>query len=167
MKITLHLDISADGFIAKPDGDSDWVAPADEVLFKNRAKEAGCLVVGKRTFEQYQGTIYPVDGAINIILTGHPDPKITGAIFAASPEAAVELAKEKRCAGILVAGGAHTSATFLEANLIDEIFFSIHPFILGQGINPFAEMSFEKRVKLLGSRNLDDGLLELHYEVKK
>lgn len=167
MKITLHLAISADGFIAKSDGDSGWVAPADEVLFKNRAKEAGCLVVGKRTFEQYQGSIYPVEGAINIILTRHPDANIAGAVFADSPSAAVELAKEKGCVGILVAGGAHTSAAFLEAGLIDEIFFSVHPLILGEGINPFAGTAFVKSVKLLGSRNLDDGLLELYYEVLK
>lgn len=167
MKITLHLAISADGFIAKTNGDSDWVSPTDEILFKNRAKEAGCLVVGKRTFEQYQGSIYPVEGAVNIILTRNPDTKLTGAIFANSPAEAVELAKEKGCAGILIAGGAHTSAAFLEAGLIDEIFFSVHPLILGEGINPFAGMAFEKNVKLLGSRNLDGGLLELHYEILK
>ncbi len=167
MKITLHLAISADGFIAKPDGDSGWVAPADEGLFKNRAKEAGCLVVGKRTFEQYQGSIYPVENAINIILTRHPDPKLAGAMFANSPAEAVALAKENGCAGILIAGGAHTSAAFLQAGLIDEIFFSVHPLILGAGINPFAGTAFEKSVKLLGTKNLDDGLLELHYEVLK
>ncbi len=167
MKIILHLAISADGFIAKPNGDSDWVTPVDEALFKNRAKEAGCLVVGKKTFEQYQGTIYPVEEAVNIILTRHPDPKISNAIFADSPSAAVEIAKEKGCAGILIAGGAHTSAAFLEANLIDEVFFSVHPLILGRGIKSFEGTSFEKSVKLSGSKNLEGGLLELHYEVLK
>ncbi|MBI2096634.1 MAG: dihydrofolate reductase [Candidatus Sungbacteria bacterium] len=167
MKITLHLGISVDGFIAKPNGDSDWVAPADEVLFKNRAKEAGCLVVGKRTFEQYQGTIYTVDGVINIILTSKPDPKITNVLSATSPIAAVELAKEKGCADVLIAGGTRTSTAFLEANLIDEILFSVHPLILGQGMKPFEGGIFEKSVKLLDSRNLEDGLVELHYEVLK
>ena len=167
MKITLHLAISADGFIAKLDGNSDWVAPADEVLFKDRARGAGCLVIGKRTFEQYQGSIYPVENAMNIVLTKNPDPKLTGAIFADSPSTAVELAKKKECKGILIAGGAHTSASFLKAGLIDEIFFSVHPFILGEGINPFMGFPFEKKVKLIDTRNLDDNLLELHYEVLK
>jgi len=52
MKIILHLALSADGFIAKLDGGSDWVSPSDETLFRKRAKMAGCLIVGKRTFEQ-------------------------------------------------------------------------------------------------------------------
>jgi dihydrofolate reductase len=167
MKITLHLALSADGFIAKQNGDSDWVDPVDGLLFENRAKEAGCLVVGKRTFEQYKGTIYPLDGTVNIILSRHPDLTITNALFADSPTTAVRLGKEKGCSGILVAGGGHTSAAFLEANLIDEIFFSVHPCILGEGIKPFEGVAFEKKVKLLGSRNLDNGLLEIHYEVLK
>lgn len=167
MKITLHLAISADGFIAKLDGDSDWVAAADEVLFKNRVREAGCLVVGRRTFEQYQDSIYPVDGAINIVLTKNPALKIDSAIPVDSPSKAVAIAKEKGCASILIAGGAHTSSAFLEAGLIDEIFFSVHPLILGTGISPFADVAFEKKVKLLDTKNLDDGLLELHYEVLK
>lgn len=122
MNITLHFGISADGFIAKSDGDSDWVDPIDEVLFKNRVKEAGCLVVGKKTFEQYQGLIYPVAGAINIILSSNPDHKIPNVFFATSPAEAVKIANEKSCQGILIAGGAHTSTAFLEANLINDIF---------------------------------------------
>ena len=167
MKITLHLAISADGFIAKSNGDSDWVTPADEILFRNRAKEVGCIVVGKRTFEQYQGTIYPVDGAINIVLTSKPDPKMMNVFFASSPTEAVALARKEACTGVLIAGGARTSAAFLEANLIDEIFFSVHPIILGQGMKAFEGVVLEKKIKLLDSRNLEDGLVELHYEVLK
>lgn len=167
MKIILDLAISADGFIAKPNGDSDWVAPGVELLFKNRAKEAGCLVVGKKTFEQYQGMMYPMDGVTNIILTTTPDPKITGVFFANSPAEVINLAKEKGCTDILVAGGARTSAAFLEAHLIDEIFLSVHPLILGEGMKLFEGVMSEKGLKLLSSINLEGGLVELHYEVLK
>lgn len=165
MKTILHLAISADGFIAKIDGNSDWVASADEILFKNRVREAGCLVVGRTTFDQYQGSIYPVDGAINIVLTRNPDPKITDVLFADSPMTTVALAKENECSGIVIAGGGRTSAAFLEANLIDEIFFSVHPFVFGNGIRAFEGMNFEKRLELIDLRTLEDGLVELHYQV--
>jgi dihydrofolate reductase len=105
MKIILHLAISADGFIAKPDGDSDWVSEVDGVLFENRAKEAGCLIVGRKTFEQYRDTLYPVDGVVNIILSRQPDPKLINVYCASSPKAAVEIARVKDCASILIAGG--------------------------------------------------------------
>lgn len=165
MKITLHLAISADGFIAKPDGDSDWVDDADETRFIQRAREAGCLVIGRKTFEQYRGTMYPVDGIVNIVLTKNPHPGILDACFANSPAAAIELAEEKGHDTILIAGGGHVSISFLEADLIDEIFFSVHPLILGQGIKPFAEKSIEKKLQLLDSKQLNNGLVELHYKI--
>lgn len=167
MKVALHLAISADGFIAKTDGDSDWVAPADEILFTNRIQEAGCVVVGKKTFEQYQGSIYPVEGALTIVLTKNQDASFQGATIATSVQEAIERATNEGCKGILIAGGGHTSAAFLQANLIDEIYFSIYPLILGEGIKPFEGQPFNKKLELLGTKNLGDGITELHYKVIK
>ena len=167
MKATLHLAISADGFIAKMNGDSDWVMSIDEALFKTRAKEAGCLVIGRKTYEQYKDSIYPVEGVVNIVLTSNSNLKIKGATVVNTPTTAVKFAKEKGCANILIAGGAQTSATFLSAGFIDEIFFSVHPLILGQGIKPFTGIISECKVKLIDTKELGDGLVELHYEVLK
>lgn len=49
MRVILSLAISADSFIAKPDGDSDWVSPEDEKLFVGRIQEASCypLIFGQ------------------------------------------------------------------------------------------------------------------------
>ena len=66
-----------------------------------------------------------------------------------------------------MAGGGHTAAAFLEAGLIDEIFFSVHPHIFGQGIKPFEGIDINKKVKLLDTRSLGDNFFELHYEVVK
>ncbi len=167
MKVILHLAISADGFIAKTNGDSDWVAPADEILFTNRIQEAGCIVVGKKTFEQYQGAIYPVEGVFNIVLTRNQDATFRGATVATSAQEAIKRATNEGCSGVLIAGGGHTSAAFLEANLIDEIYFSVYPLIFGEGIKPFEGQPFNKKLELLGTKNLGDGLTELHYKVVK
>ena len=48
------MAISVDGYVAKKDGDSDWVSPVDSVNFEQKIKETGCLIVGRRTFDQYQ-----------------------------------------------------------------------------------------------------------------
>lgn len=165
MKTTLHLALSADGFIAKPDGDSDWVSPIDSELFESRVKDAGCIIVGRKTFEQYKGELYPVEGVVNIVVTSDVDYKRDDVMVASSPVVAVALAEEKGCTKILLAGGGRTSAAFLQAGLIDEIFFSVHPLILGQGIKPFEGKTFEKNLKLLDSRDLGEGLVELCYEV--
>jgi len=167
MKITLHLALSADGFIAKSNGDSDWVSPIDGDLFLSRAKEAGCVVVGRKTFEQYKGQLFPVENVANIVLTSHPLVETGSTFFATSPEEAIAKAEKRSCSSLLVAGGGKTGATFLKAGLIDEIFFSVHPIVLGTGIKPFENLDKVYGLQLAGTKQLCGGLVELHYIVEK
>ncbi len=164
MNVTLHLAISQDGFIAKSDGDSSWVSAVDEELFKDRVKKAGCTVVGKTTFEQYQGTIYPVRGALNVVLTSDPmesqEPEV---VYVATPQEALKVAEDYGCAGILVAGGAKTAETFLREGLVNEIFLSVHPIELHEGIKPADDLLYDAAFKLVGEKNLTEGVIERHF----
>lgn len=165
MRTILHLATSADGFIARENGDSDWVSRVDEKLFESRSKEAGCLVVGKRTFDQYKGSIYPVSGALNIVLTSEPytQPLDSSIVFASSPEEAVDLAEKNGNSQMVVAGGARTARSFLDAGLIDEIFLSVHPIILHKGIKPFEDVMHDGRYKFVEEKQLEEDIKELHY----
>lgn len=69
MKITLYMAVSSDGFIAKEDGDSGWVSKTDSIIFREKCKEIGCIVLGKRTFEQFRGSLYPFKDITNFVLT--------------------------------------------------------------------------------------------------
>jgi dihydrofolate reductase len=166
MKIVLHLALSADGFIAKPDGDSGWVSESDEALFLERCRSAGALVSGRRTFVQYKDIIYPVSGAFNIVLSRSDSVDGADAVVK-SPQEAVQIAKDKGCTGLLVAGGAEVSGAFLSENLVDEIFFSVHPIFFYEGLKPFGSATPNITLQTIGSRELSDGLVELHYKVMK
>jgi len=165
MKTALHLAISADGFIAKADGDSDWVSPIDGDLFISRAKAAGCLVVGKKTFDQYHGSLYPIVGVLNIVLTHDTvaEQADTDVVFARSPAEAIEIAERNGYSNLLVAGGAKTSRAFLDAGLVNEIFLSVHPLRLGAGMKPFEDLSKDTRYKLARTKELGGGLIEEQY----
>ena len=63
------MAISADGFIAKKDGNSDWVSPVDTLNFERAIKENRCIIVGRKTFEQYKEELYPIEGVTNIVVT--------------------------------------------------------------------------------------------------
>lgn len=165
--MVLHLALSADGFIAKSDGNSDWVSSVDADLFLSRAREAGCVAVGRITFDQYKGQLFPIEGVANIVLTSHQQVETGTTFFAMSPEEAVIKAEKHSCSNILIAGGGMTGAAFLKAGLIDEVFFTVHPIVLGQGIRPFDGFGAEQKLKLAGTRELGDGLVELHYMVEK
>jgi dihydrofolate reductase len=164
MHTVLHLATSTDGFIARPDGDSSWVSPVDEKLFVERVQKAGCVVIGKRTFEQYYGTMYPIPNALNLVLTSDTHvAEIKGSIVAHSPAEAVAFAEKKGYQRMLIAGGAKTAWAFLEEGLVNEIFLSVHPIKLREGMKPFDDLSKNSKYKLVETKSLSDGITEEHY----
>ncbi len=163
MKVILHLATSCDGFIAKKDGDSDWVSPTDSKIFLKRAKSSDAIIIGRKTFEQYKGDLYPIPHIYNIVLT-KKKASYKNTICATSPRQALQIAKKLGLKNILVAGGGKTSAAFLKASLIDEIFLNVHPLALGSGISVFEGLQSTKKIKLIGSKLLGQGLVELHYK---
>lgn len=168
MKQIMHLATSKDGFIATPDGDSDWVSSVDEELFRERAREVGALVVGRNTFRQYEHTIYPVSDALNIVLTSANEPvsSADNVAMAHSVKEAIEVARASGASGVLIAGGAKTAGAFLRAGEVQDIFLSVHPLVLHEGLKPFDDLSRHTRYELVGSRSLADGVEELHYHLK-
>jgi dihydrofolate reductase len=167
MKVTLYMAISIDGFIAKKDGDSEWVSPVDSENFEAKIKEKGCIVLGRRTFDQYRRELYPVKGVTNIVLSSKaPDEKVEGTIFATSPREALRVAEEKGHSEVLLIGGGRTNGALLNENLIDELILSVHPLVLGEGIKLFEGSEENLDLELLHKQRLSEGLIQLYYEVK-
>src|SRR3989344_3496076 len=134
MKVIMHNAISADGFIAKSDGDTSWVSEFDLNLFKKRCLENGCVILGRKTFDEVGVT----SGITNIVLTTKPLNSSSTIVFSAdSPLSAIALAKSKGCKSVILAGGGETNGSFLKKGFIDEAFLTVHPLILGQGIKLF------------------------------
>lgn len=166
MKIILNLALSNDGFIATEGGDSSWVSLVTENHFFTRAREAGCMVVGRKSFEQYKDIIYPISGTLNIVLSHNfSDEYDSRVLWAKSLAEVLEIVKHERCPGLLIAGGAAVSNLFLENGLIDEVYFSIHTTInLGHGIKPFGNLNLPE-MTILDSVELGDGVIQKHYKV--
>jgi len=169
MKVTLYMAVSIDGFIAKKDGDSDWVSPVDSTNFEQKIKEKGCIFVGRRTFDQYQGDLYPVKGVTNIVLTSDLSLKSENddVIYAQSPSDAIKQAQEKGHDRALLIGGGTTNGLFLKEGLIDEVFLSVHPLILGNGIKLFEGIETDLKLRFIDQKELGEGLAQLHYRVVK
>ena len=55
---------------------------------------------------------------------------------------------------------------FLKDGLIDEIYLSVHPLVLGKGIKIFEGGEVKVNLKLLGIKELKEDLVQLHYKVK-
>ena len=169
MKVTLYMAISLDGFIATSDGDSDWVSPVDSKEFEKQVAEAGCIVVGRRTFDQFRGELYPMAGVSNIVMTEKRQltDENSDVVFTRSCQQALACAEQRGHDQVLLIGGGHVNGAFLQSRLIDEVIMSVHPLILGSGIKVFE--AFEKQVDLrfVSSQQMEAGLIQLRYTVSK
>jgi len=169
MKVTLYMAISIDGYIAKKDGDSHWVSEADSKIFEKKIEEAGCIVVGRKTFDQYYNDLYPVEGVTNIVLTNDATrkDKNENVIFVPSPKEALQVAEKKGYDKVLLIGGDHVNGTFIQENLIDDVFLSVHPLVLGEGIKIFENFRKQVELNFVGSKEMEDGLVQLHYKIRR
>ena len=169
MKVTLYMAISIDGYIAKKDGDSHWVSEADSKIFEKKIEEAGCIVVGRKTFDQYYNDLYPVEGVTNIVLTNDATrkDKNENVIFVPSPKEALQVAEKKGYDKVLLIGGGHVNGTFIQENLIDDVFLSVHPLVLGEGIKIFENFRKQVELNFVGSKEMEDGLVQLHYKIRR
>jgi len=54
MKVILFMAMSVNGCIARKNGDEDFLSHKNWEAFCNLAKECGCFIVGRKTFEAVQ-----------------------------------------------------------------------------------------------------------------
>lgn len=170
MKITLYMATTIDGFIAKSDGDSDWVSPVDTKNFETAIEEHGNIIVGSRTFKQYLDDLYPVEGVNNIVVSSDPESIEAGKnvfVLPPDPQKIISFLEEKKQDKALLIGGGKTNGLFLEKGFVDEVRLVVHPLAFGGGIKLFEGIELEKEFEFLESKELDEGLVQLKYALKK
>jgi dihydrofolate reductase len=170
-KIIAYLATSADGFIARPDGDVSWLdrpRPNDNYGMPAFLRSVDTVIMGRVTWETGQklgGAV--VDGKRNIILSRTLP-------FHAAPGATVEnvdaadLAKRLRAEkgrNVWLMGGADVFADFLSAGALDELIIHVVPVLIGSGIPLLTPSAKQTELKLKSTRRFSDGVVRLHYEV--
>lgn len=159
---------SVDGYIAKQDGNSDWVSEADVEIFESKIAECWGIIIGNTTFTQYEDELYPVEWVTNIVISRNSkNNKREDTSFVSSVEKALELAEEKWLQQVLLVWWRTINGSFLQENKIDEIILSVHPIILWDGIKLFENIEIEKDLELIDSKNIQSELVQINYKVKK
>lgn len=148
-KLQYQCTMSLDGFIAGPGGDMSWLAAhlGPDPTAERIMRQTGALLVGRRTFDgddPHKGTEHegePYGGGWDgpqFVLTHHvPDAPVPGVTFVTDLDSAVTAAKAAaghRNVGVL---GAQVAAQCLRAGLLDELYVSVVPVLLGDGTRLF------------------------------
>lgn len=169
MQITLYIAPSIDGYIATTTKDSEWVSPVCGESFMQTINDYGCIILGSHTYDQYMGEMYPIKDVLNIVLSSDPtrtsdNPNL---VFVQTVEAALSAAADHGHTKALLIGGGTINASFLAADLIDDLILDIHPLILGKGIKAFENIEKFVRLRRTSVKPMDDDLVQIRYQVIK
>jgi dihydrofolate reductase len=179
-KIVAHLAMSADGFIARPDGAIDWLdrpRPKGDYGMGEFFRSVDTILWGRKTYEM--ALAYKQQGKMSAPF----DPKLKHYVFTRTlrrSEAAsgVEFVDEpvkpfaqrlRGCTGknIWMMGGAGIIASFLDEGEMDEFEINMIPVFIGEGIPLIAPRHRNVLLELVSSRSFPDGVVGLHYAVRK
>ncbi len=175
-KIIVEVATSADGFIARPDGDVSWLeSPRLKGDYGMAAfvKTIDTILFGRKTYTK---------GIDLGMKAGGFGPNIRSYVFSRQPKGKLlegfEWVKEpirtfterlRRQPGkdIWMMGGSEIIGSFLDQEEIDE--FSIHliPIFIGEGIPLIQRQHRSIPLELLSTTKFSDGVVHLHYRVLK
>jgi len=168
MKVILYMAISLNGMIAKSDDDTSWISKEEWDSYSLAVRTAGNLIVGHRTYNILtKQPEFAEFKDIKLVVVTQDDFQTLAQnhLVAQSPKEALKLLNDFE--QVVVAGGGMLNASFVEENLVDEIFIDIEPIVLGQGIPLFRDKNFERNLKFVGQKKISENEIQLHYEVLK
>lgn len=173
----VFIGTSLDGYIARPDGDLDWLTdPAPRPHTANATENPALvwetffptvdtLVMGRATFDTAaRFDPWPFEGKNVIVLSTTIDPDQQVRV-ARSVDEARDLLAACGARRVYVDGG-RTIQAFLRAGLVDEITVSIAPILLGRGSRLFGDLDEDVLLVLRGHHSThQDGLVRVTYDV--
>ncbi len=162
----MYMATSLNGYITKGDDDSNWVD--DWEIFTAKIKEYGCIVMGRKTYECAED-LFPYENALNIVITSKDirSPDENKSVFLnKSPAEIIKYAENRGFSQMLLIGGSKTNQQFINENLVNEIFITVHPLLIGDGKKLFEPIpNFDKKLELISVEQLKPSLVTLHYKI--
>lgn len=164
--------VSLDGFLAGPGGELDWLRWSGDSAAIATATFRGVdtMLMGRKTFEvgQRMGGGPKLKGVSTYVFSRTLDRLPAGADGELVSEDVVEFVRRmKGEAGgtILVMGGGELGSALIEAGLVDEIGFSVHPVLLGGGVPALRPMARRVELELAEARPIARECVLMRYRV--
>jgi dihydrofolate reductase len=165
MKVILLMTISVDGYIARVNDEAPW-SPEEFARCNEFIKQAGNVIVGRRTYEIMKAAGDFDEEAETVVLSKGKSADIGKVHFVSSPKEALEYLDAKRFQVAVVGGGRAANTAFLDAGLLNEIILDVEPIMLGEGLTLFSKQSRDIKMKVLGEEKLDADSVRLHYALQ-
>ncbi|MBI2839757.1 MAG: dihydrofolate reductase [Acidobacteria bacterium] len=174
MTASVFVGTSVDGFIARQNGDLDWLPVGGGELhgYDEFIATVDTIVIGRKTFETVRSfEAWPYGKKRVVVLSSHRVDLSAAAarggvvehMCGSPPEIVANLAASG--AQNLYVDGGITIQRFLRANLIDRLVITRVPVLIGDGIPLFGSLPQDIRLRHVVTRSYPSGLVQSEYEV--
>jgi dihydrofolate reductase len=137
-RVRYHVAVSLDGFIARPNGEYDWIVEDPTIDFAALYTEFDTAIMGRKTYEVMtaQGGYGAMPGIEVVVFsrTLRPTTHKGVRIVNEDPHHVVRALKAKPGRDIWVFGGGELFGSLLSAGLVDTVEVAVIPVLLGSGI---------------------------------
>ena len=173
-KIIVNIATSADGYVARPDGNLDWLterpAPKGFYGLPEFERSTDAKILGRKTFDRslQLGARFSAN-SVHYVFSRRLAPASVpaGVTFVTeSIGAFAERVRAQAGKNVWMMGGGEIIASFLDEGAIDEFIISVVPTFIGEGIPLLAPRHREVALRLLRVQEFPDGVVQLHYEVQ-
>ena len=169
-KVTYGGASSLDALITGPDESIDWLRESDEVqqLIKLTWAGVDTMLMGRKTYEFALLMGGPISwGKVKTYVFSRSLDEVTGGAELVRGDAAgfVRELKAREGGDIIVMGGGEIGSALIEAGVVDEIGFNIHPVLLGGGVPAFRPMNRRTELELIETRAIGEGCVLVRYRV--
>lgn len=175
--ITAHvfIAISLDGFIARQDGDIEWLLqrddPTEDHGYASFIADKDLIVMGRGSYEKVMTfDTWPYDRPVLVLsnrLADAPVPEILKGkvrFSNSTPKEAIEKLAEQNVRRVYVDGG-RLVQSFLRDGMVADMVITTVPVLLGSGRPLFGALPQDIDLKLLSSRSFPSGLVQSSYRL--
>ena len=173
MKTTYYVASSLDGYIAKEDGDVSWLEELnismEDAGYNEFYPTVNALVMGRKTYEMIASFgQWPYGDKPVWVCSRNKISPIEGCNLQAesTPEEVYKAAENKAIKHLWLVGGGSLASSFVENNLLTNIYLSLMPIVLGSGIKLFGDLSSSIKINKVSEKAFDSGMTQLEYTIK-
>jgi len=171
MKITIYIAISANGLISNSRNVPDWLSPDYGQGLYSICQKYKAVIMGKTTYNILSPNYLPLTNeGTTIVLTSDRQAKSDNptVVFTQSNASdIVQMLIDKGHTEAVIIGGAMTISAFVNAGLVNDIYFVMEPVLFGTGLSLLKQIESEFKLKLLEVYKLNENTVQLHYEMQK
>lgn len=176
-KVILYIATSLDGYIAKPQGDIDFLEKSikvseEDTSYQRLIEQVDTVIMGRATYDQVTEELspdhYPYEEQMSYIYTNRFLPNTEKKKFTnQDPIELVQQLKNESGQAIWIVGGRSVITPLIEANLIDSYILATVPVLLGEGLPLTTALSQERYLQLKDVYTINGLVYTTYHKIEK